>query len=139
MGSLANLALDEGPTALNRNDKGTYILDAHFLYLGMIQTHYKDRDNIPGALEKAVQSCEKQIGIAPRAARAFRAEPWWKALPQHTGYKQLAIIREKQGDISAAIRLCEEANTQGWAGDWEKRIGRYSKKIEGQAKTKDSP
>jgi tetratricopeptide (TPR) repeat protein len=128
MGSLSDLALEEGEGSRGRNDKGTSILDAHFMYLGMIRTHYKDRDNIPGALEKAIQACEKQIAIAPQAARAFKVEPGFTNIPGHTGYQQLAIIRDKQGDYVAAIQLCEEAKAQGWAGDWDKRIARYNKK-----------
>ncbi len=131
MGSLSELALEEGEGSLDRNDKGTNILDAHFLYLGMIKIHYKQRDNIPGALEEAIQACEKQIAIAPQAARAFREEyrnSQQPNIPEHTGYKQLAIIRDKQSDYEAAIQLCEEAKAQGWAGDWDKRIARYRKK-----------
>lgn len=133
MGFLSDLALEEGESALRTNDQGTSILDAHFLYLQMIRTYYKDRDNIPGALEKAIQACEKQIAIAPQAARAFGATPNFHGVPEHTGYKQLAIIRDKQGDYAAAARLCEEAKALGWAGDWDKRIARYSKKAGNQA------
>jgi len=136
MGSLCDIAIEEGQTALRTNDRGTSIIDAHFLYLHMIQTHYKDRDKIPDALEKAIQACEKQIAIAPQAARAFRAEYAGEAIPEHTGYKQLTIIRDKQGDYAEAIRLCEEAKAQGWAGDWDKRIARYSKKAGTQTETK---
>lgn len=135
MGSLDDLALEDGEVALRRNNEGTSILDAHFLYLQMIRTYYKDRDDVSGALDKTIQECEKQIAIGPQAARAFRAETWSHGPLEHTGYKQLTIIRDKQGDYAAAIRLCEEAKAQGWAGDWDKRIARYSKKAGAQAET----
>jgi hypothetical protein len=114
---------------LARNDEGTNILDAHFLYLGMIRIYYKDRDVVTTALENAIASCEKQIAIAPQAARAFGVEHGFPRLPEHTGFKQLSIIRDKQGEYLAAIQLCEEARVQGWAGDWDKRILRYKKKM----------
>ncbi len=50
------------------------------------------------------------------------------SLPSHKGYEQLAIILNKQGKDDEAIKLCNEAKNQGWAGDWDKRIARYSKK-----------
>jgi len=41
----------------------------------------------------------------------------------------LAIIREKQGDYPAAIRLSQEAMKQGWRGaGWEGRIQRCQRK-----------
>lgn len=50
-------------------------------------------------------------------------------LPEHTGYKQLCIIYDKQGNYSEIIRLAEEAKKQGWNGDWDKRIENARKKI----------
>jgi hypothetical protein len=40
-----------------------------------------------------------------------------------------AVIREKEGDYAAAIRLSREAMKQGWRGaDWEARIQRCKRK-----------
>jgi hypothetical protein len=92
------------------------LLDLHFTYLGMIEVYYRDRDHEPGMLEEAIRACEKQISIAPRAAAQFRAE-FSHELPAHTGFHQLAIIREKAGDFEEAVRLSQEASEMGWAGD----------------------
>ena len=105
-------------------------LDRHFLYLQMIKTYYKDRDTVPGSLDKAIESCEKQISIAPQAANAFKKDWGDNALPAHTGYKQLAIIRDKQGEYAEAITLCQKAKAQGWMGDWDKRIAKYQNKLD---------
>jgi len=106
-------------------------LDRHFLYHQMIKTYYKDRDTVPGSLEKTIAACEKQISIAPQAVEAFKREPGFgKDLPAHTGYEQLAIIRDKQGEDAEAVRLCQQAKAQGWTGDWDKRILRYQKKLD---------
>lgn len=105
-------------------------LDRHFLYHQMIKTYYKGRDTVPGSLDKALAACEKQIAIAPQAATAFRREDPDQSLPAHTGYEQLAIIRDKQGEYAEAIRLCKEAERRKWAGDWDKRITRYQKKLD---------
>ena len=49
-------------------------------------------------------------------------------LGEHTGYKQLCIIRENQGNYTEVIRLAEQAKSEGWAGDWDKRIEKAKKK-----------
>lgn len=106
------------------------VLDRHFLYHQMIKTYYPDRDRVPGSLDKAIAACEKQIAMAPQAAAAFRREDGDQSLPAHTGYEQLAIIRDKQGDYAEAIRLSQQAKSRKWAGDWDKRIARYQKKLD---------
>jgi hypothetical protein len=104
-----------------------HALDRHFLYGEKLSLYYKDRED-PAFLDKAIQACKEQISVADRAARAFHAEYKGQALPGHKGYQQLAIILEKQNQFNEAITLCSRAAEQGWAGDWEKRIGRLQKK-----------
>jgi hypothetical protein len=50
-------------------------------------------------------------------------------LGEHTGYKQLCIIRDSEGNYSEVIRLAEQAKSEGWAGDWDKRIEKAKKKL----------
>lgn len=102
-------------------------LDLHFVYLGMIETFYRDRKEDPNALAEAIGACEKQIDLAQQATVAWKHQYPREGLPAHTGYTQLAIIRQKQGNLDEAIRLCKQARAQGWAGDWEERIVRYEK------------
>jgi tetratricopeptide (TPR) repeat protein len=106
------------------------VLDLHFMYLGMIQSAYKARESDPAALDAAIDACEKQIANAPRAAKAFKREYPTAPLPAHTGYTQLAIIREKQKDYREAIRLASQAKKQGWNDDWDKRIERCKAKLQ---------
>jgi hypothetical protein len=81
-------------------------------------------------MQKAIDACMQQINLAPHAAKAFRAEyPNDDCLPAHKGYEQLAIIFEKQMRLKEAIALCQEADSQGWAGDWDRRIDRYQKNL----------
>ena len=103
------------------------ILDVHFLYGHKLSIYYKDRD-LPGGLEKAIESCKQQIAISKKAAKEFLKEYDGSPLPSHKGYQQLAIIFEKQGKFTEAINLCKQAAEQGWAGDWEKRVARCNKK-----------
>ncbi|MDA8353580.1 MAG: hypothetical protein M0Z65_10455 [Firmicutes bacterium] len=98
-------------------------------YRDRAQHFYKLRNEDPENLKKAIQYCQKQIAYAPMAIQANRMDPQAKTLPHHYGFKQLAIIREKQGDVEEAIRLCEEALAQGWKGDWQHRIDRYRKSL----------
>jgi hypothetical protein len=104
------------------------ILTVHFLYHQKIQSYYRWRDDVPDALEKAVDGCHQQIEIAPRAAAAFKEQYTGETLPSHTGFKQLTIIEEKRGNFSEVVRLCELAESQGWAGDWIHRAERVAKR-----------
>ena len=106
----------------------TNILDLHFLYNSEIEIYYKDRNQDQNALKKAIEACKKQIEIAPKAASAFRKEYKDSSLPGHLGYRQLAIIEEKEKKFNSVIDLVKKAMAQGWDGDWEKRIERCTKK-----------
>lgn len=105
------------------------VLAMHFLYGQKLEIYYMDRE-IPGYLEKAIEACNQQIALGTKAAEAFRREYKDAPLPSHKGYQQLAIILEKQGKFNETIELCQKAEKQGWAGDWEKRIERCRKKID---------
>ncbi|MBS0235354.1 MAG: hypothetical protein JSR99_17940 [Proteobacteria bacterium] len=101
-------------------DNEAPVLDRHFLCQVKLEMHYRNRDK-PGELENAIAACREQIGLAPKAADAFRAAYPDAPLPGHKGYEQLAIILEKQGRFAEAIDLCQLAEEQGWAGNWEDR------------------
>jgi hypothetical protein len=66
--------------------------------------------------------------MSKQAAAAFR-EQYGERLPAHVGYRQLTIIREKQGDFVSAISLAQRALSKVWAGDWKNRLERCEKKI----------
>ena len=106
------------------------IIDRHFTYYDMIQVYYRDRNRDPEALDLAITACETQIALAPDVGPAwFEEYPKDEQLPMHPGYRQLAILREKQKDFAEAIRLSQEALEQGWNGDWEKRIARCQNRL----------
>lgn len=109
-------------------DNNTAPLDKHFLYGAKLEICYKDRDSRPSGLELAIEACEQQIENAPAAAAGFKKK-YDSDLPAHKGFYQLAIVLEKQKRYIEAIALCEKAKSQGWAGDWEKRIERCNKRI----------
>ena len=102
----------------------------------MIKTYYPERNSNPNALKKAITVCQNQIALAPLAAKAFRKEWRGEPLPAHSGYKQLAIILEKQKQFHEALTLCKEALKAKWNGDWEKRIERLDKKLKKNIKIK---
>ncbi len=110
------------------NDSGN-ILDLHFYYLAQININYKERESSSEALNQAIEFCKKQIEIAPGVKEAMIKEYNDGFLPSHSGFKQLAIIEEKNGNYNSAIELSTEALNQGWNGDWEKRIERCKRKL----------
>lgn len=121
---IAYKLISKGETFIDKNSEP---LDVHFFYGAKLDVFYKDRDLFPDGLELAIQACEQQIVNAPMAATAFK-QKYGSDLPSHKGYSQLAIILEKQKQYDKAISLCEQAKSQGWAGDWHKRIERCNKR-----------
>lgn len=105
------------------------ILDLHCTYGTMIKVYYPDRETDPTALQRAIYACERQIAIAGQASQAFKRKYKEQPLSAHAGFTQLAIICEKEKNYAEAIRLSKEAQQQGWAGDWCKRIARYEQKL----------
>lgn len=108
--------------------KGPDILDLHFTLQGMIDIYYRDRDTDPVALERAIWACREQIKIAGKAKEAFLEKYPWQELPSHGGYEQLRIILTKQGNFDEAIQICEQAKSQNWNGEWDKKIDTLKKK-----------
>ena len=124
--SLARRIMEKS-VAMGESDAGD-ILDRHFIIGHMIEVYYRDRNRDPAALHLAIEACQKQIALAPVAKKVFIKEYPSQALPAHGGFEQLAIVREKEKDYPAAIRVATEAAAQGWAGDWAKRISRCTKR-----------
>ncbi len=111
-------------------DETPDILDKHFFFLNGIRLYYANRDLHPMALEKAIECCKLQISISEKAKKAFLKEYKNENLPQHTGYKQLAIIYEKQANFNEALKISKQALSEGWnVDDCKKRIEKLEKKI----------
>lgn len=106
--------------------------DRHFAIQTLIQEAYRLRDAHPEALDDAVVGCREQIDLAPQVAALMRQryEPYGNHLPDHTGYRQLAIILEKRKAYAEAAELVTQARTQGWNGDWDKRLERLRRKLQ---------
>ena len=120
------------------------LMQKHFELLDAIQNNDPRWEQDLEALEAVVSACNEQIAIAPEVAQLFHQEfealkryavaqgvqplpPSAAALPVHSGYTRLVFMLEKQGRLTEAMCLCREARDQGWAGDWQNRIGRYQR------------
>lgn len=122
-------------------------LDLHFALDTLIRSFYRDRDH-DDYYEVAKALCRKQISIQDsvkaqmvskglgftrretQTVEGYVVEGLEQTSAVHPGYKQLAIILEKENRYLEAKSLCEEAAANGWRGDWDKRIDRLTKKIE---------
>lgn len=124
--------------------------DIHLALTGLIKHHYRLRAE-QAHYNKAKELCLLQISISKQAANAFSKPPKPKGMslkkleailghkpvgydipqimPSHIGFKQLAIILEKEGDIAGAIKLSEQALEHGWSDDYEKRIAKLVAKL----------
>ena len=113
---------------LNRIPKKSMpIEDEHFFYQTQIETYYRNRENDKTAFASAIEACKQQISISEEAKTMFLRK-YHAPLPSHVGYTQLCIILEKQQHFDDVIDLAKKAKTQGWNGDWDKRIERCLKK-----------
>ena len=104
------------------------LIDYHYMYQTKIMGFYRNRNEIPNALEIAIQNCKKQIEIAPQV-KILLIKEFGRVDIHHTGFKQLRIIEEKRGNYKTAIEIAKSAFEQGWAGSWEKDIKRIENKI----------
>lgn len=111
------------------------VMNLHFYWAARGGYYYRWRDHDDFALQEAVQSFQKQIGLAESTLRVFKEDKEWDFIPAHAGYRQLRIIEEKRGNLTLARALCEQAKSQGWADDWDKNIARLNKKIAKQSPT----
>lgn len=106
----------------------TQILEKHFYYSRLIEFHYRFRAE-ENNYELAINACKNQIEISEKAKREFEKEIYFVSLPSHKGFKQLAIILEKEKKFNEAMNICKKAITEGWNGDWSYRIERMNKKL----------
>jgi hypothetical protein len=87
--------------------------------------------SIDEIMANSVYNGRKPVGFDPaihKSPNDFILIPG--KLGEHTGYKQLCITRENQGNFAEVIRLAEQAKSEGWEGDWDKRIEKARKKLE---------
>ncbi len=110
------------------NDK-TDVMELHFFYATKMKAFYKYRDMDTGALNTAIEAAQKQISLAQRFSDAYKKKYRDTTLPFPEGYYQLTVIKEKQGKLQEAIDIAKQAKEQGWSGDWDNRIERYTKKL----------
>lgn len=112
----------------NYNDKSD-IIGRNIYYLEQIKFHYANRQK-DNHLELAIEYCKKQIDISKEVKQAWFIQNGHALhLPSHIGFKQLAIIYEKQGKYKEALDITKEALLEGWNNDSQKRIDRLEKKI----------
>jgi len=78
-------------------------------------------------IARALIASKMQIELAPSVKDYLRERNKGLPLPVHIGYATLSEIRERQGLYEEAIRLCQQAYSEGWAGDWLDRISRCRK------------
>ncbi|USE71512.1 hypothetical protein CTT31_20720 [Pseudoalteromonas maricaloris] len=118
--------------------------DLHFLYGRAVKFYYKHRKQ-GNNLQRAIFYCQKQIDNSAKAilsmqgehkAMLKRLDEWGMPpretpfyIPSHVGYYQLAVIYKKQQEWQKVIELCQQADEQGWAGDWQKRIAEAKQKL----------
>ncbi len=118
------------------------VLDRHFELTEQLRNTYTPSSE--AAVKKGIRICRQMIAISDQAGAACLEQErdrtkalrmlghetsGPKGLPSHAGYKQLLIVLEKRGEFEEAIEIAKQAQSQGWNGDWEKRIARCEARI----------
>ena len=104
------------------------LLEQHFTYNALIEFYYEDRNNGQWYLDKALEYCRKQIGISKAVIGEFKKQDNY-FLPSHRGFRQLSVYEEKQKNYKEALDLAQQAQADGWQGDWKNRIERLKRKL----------
>lgn len=104
------------------------VSDRHFALQELIQRAYRLRDAHPEALGDAIEACREQISLSKEVGQAMESS--YGSKPTHYGFKQLAIILEKQKRFAEATEVVEEAQRQAWDGDWQNRLERLRRRQE---------
>jgi hypothetical protein len=90
---------------------------------------YGLRDSEPYALNKAIAAARNQVTLNQSFIDQRRKDYGEDLrLPRHYGFERLAILAEQEHRFDDGIALCEQAESEGWPGDWQKRIDRMSVK-----------
>jgi hypothetical protein len=103
-------------------------ISLHYAMQARCQFFYRWRNHDDFALDAAIEACERGISVSKEAAAAIKRQ-WGDTPLGHHCFHQLAVIEEKRGNFQQAIDLCDAAQGDGWAGDWEKRKARLAKKL----------
>ena len=110
--------------------KSRLVLAQHFALGRMCDFFYTLRDDT-AYTGRWLQCAQLQIEMEGKARAAFKRESG--GLPEHHGYKRMAIVLEKERRYDEALNVIREARRKGWAGDWDKREQRI---VERLSKTK---
>jgi len=106
------------------------ILSLHYYWAARGEYFYRWRDIDDFAMDEAIDSFQKQIGLSLNALSEFQNDQSLGFIPAHSGYRQMRIIEEKRGNLTLALELCKVAKEQGWSDSWDKHIARIEKKLE---------
>lgn len=104
------------------------ILDRHFGLYSCSQVFYRWRNVVSGALDKAIDACERCVSFHEDAAVAFMEKH--NTMPMHPCFNRLRIIEEKRGNYDRALEICFTASRAGWVDDWPRHIARIERKRE---------
>ena len=97
-------------------------LDLHFFYAQQMKIYNAGKPDEVG-LKKVVESCKKQIDLAPKAAEEFRRQ-YKGDLPVHEGYDRMISILEREKKYDEAVKYATEAKKEGWGSSkWNKGKG----------------
>lgn len=109
------------------------ILNVHFFWSVKQKFYSTWQAEEPQARAEAIRAAQQQVAIAPAVAQAMKIHYSNSIFPHHEGYHLLITLSIEQGNDAEATRLCQEAKSQGWAGNWEELTKQSQKLITGDS------
>lgn len=127
MGRTGKKKLVQDIERTSRSPANQLILDRHFQLSEMIPLLYKERES--EGLNKTITACKQQIELSEKVRKILSERYPEQSFPSHGGYEKLVIILDKQNRHNEAIKICRQAKREGWSGNWDERIQRYTSKL----------
>ncbi len=110
-------------------ESASFLDETHEALKWAIRLNFKARNSISNALDLTIESCRRQIELAPEIALLHKTKHPLLSLGEHEGYTRLVKILEERHDYKEVIRLATVAKAEGWKGDWDIRIERCMKRF----------
>lgn len=87
----------------------------------LIKIYYERKNDTEELFNKTVELCNSQINLSEEVLEIIQNKDGnQKNYLSHPGYEKLVVIKAEQGEKEEALNLLEQAEDEGWSGEWEK-------------------
>lgn len=106
------------------------LIDQHFFLQTASEVYYRQREMREDAAALCEKYCQRDVDLFPKYKKSLVKD--FGSLPRIKTFQRLAILYEKRGDYTSAIRICKLAIkyglSDGTQGSFEGRLLKLQKK-----------